>query len=659
MASGVNVKMGVSGVAKFKQDMNQAKQSVKTLDAQLALTEKQFKASGDAESYMTEKAALLQAKLEQQKSVVASAEKALEQMRANGVDRASTAYQSMYQQMLRAKGELLDTENAMEGVADAGEDAANGVDEMNTQMKRIGDGVSWQNVTDGLEKITSAMGNVISKAAAVGQAIINATLGAGSWADTLGETADKYEMSPEKLYRMQQVADFIDTDVDTIISAQDKLAKNNAQKGTSYMGAMSFLEIDPNGKSNIDLFWEAGEAIANLGENADKTYYAQQIFGKSWRELLPLFKAGREEYDKYYNEKTTWIGDEAFENLTKLDDASQDLQNNWETMQNTFLGTLAGPMTQVFEVLTGVLQQFNEYLQSDEGKEALQQMGETITNLISDLANIKPEDAVNTLKDIVDKITEGLKWISEHSSDVVTAVEAFIAVWAGLKVAEGVTIVLKLIDGIKGLTAGSAAAAGASAGASWAGAFASAAMKAAPFLAFLYTLLNPSAGSDALGSNDLVDANGQLTKEAQAYGYQLDENGQAYLPETPEWMRKYQEEAVKKKLESTYVGDTEAATERNQHWLNNNRTLEDLQSAADKMERTAEELSGGTDKQKQSSSEMTTAAGTLKGMPGQVEAAIIRGMSQIKIVIDGQQMSNAIEPHMSSSMGGRVYMLTK
>ena len=43
MASGVNVKMGVSGVAQFKQSMNQAKQAVKTLDAQLALNEKQFK----------------------------------------------------------------------------------------------------------------------------------------------------------------------------------------------------------------------------------------------------------------------------------------------------------------------------------------------------------------------------------------------------------------------------------------------------------------------------------------------------------------------------------------------------------------------------------------------------------------------------------------
>ena len=73
MASGVNVKMGVTGVAQFKQNMNQAKNSLKTLDAQLALNEKQFKATGDAESYMTERSELLKAKLEQQKTVVSNA----------------------------------------------------------------------------------------------------------------------------------------------------------------------------------------------------------------------------------------------------------------------------------------------------------------------------------------------------------------------------------------------------------------------------------------------------------------------------------------------------------------------------------------------------------------------------------------------------------
>ena len=80
MANGVNVKMGVSGVAQFKQSMKQAQQSVKTLDAELKLNEKQFKATGDAEAYLEQKAELLKKKLEEQKSAVSNAEKALDEM---------------------------------------------------------------------------------------------------------------------------------------------------------------------------------------------------------------------------------------------------------------------------------------------------------------------------------------------------------------------------------------------------------------------------------------------------------------------------------------------------------------------------------------------------------------------------------------------------
>ena len=38
MASGATVKLGVEGISQFKNNMNQAKQAVKTLDAQLTLT---------------------------------------------------------------------------------------------------------------------------------------------------------------------------------------------------------------------------------------------------------------------------------------------------------------------------------------------------------------------------------------------------------------------------------------------------------------------------------------------------------------------------------------------------------------------------------------------------------------------------------------------
>ena len=50
--AGIDVKMGVSGLSEFKNNLNAAKQSLKTMDAQLTLTENEFKATGNAEKYM-------------------------------------------------------------------------------------------------------------------------------------------------------------------------------------------------------------------------------------------------------------------------------------------------------------------------------------------------------------------------------------------------------------------------------------------------------------------------------------------------------------------------------------------------------------------------------------------------------------------------------
>ena len=657
MASGVNVKMGVTGVAQFKQNMNQAKNSLKTLDAQLALNEKQFKATGDAESYMTERSELLKAKLEQQKTVVSNAEKALEQMRANGVERSSTAYQNLYQQMLKAKGEMLDTESAMEGVAEAGDEAADGVSNMNHQVEQIGKNVSIENVRSALDTITVDMKKVMQGAWQTGEAIVKATLGAGAWADELKTTAAQYEISPEDLQRWRKTSNIIDTDVDTILNAQDKLKKGREKQDKETMGALAYLGIDPTGKGDMDIFWEAGEAIARLGKEEDKVSYAQKLFGKSWRELLPLFTAGREEWDKT-NEEWSIVEEDQLDNLGKMDDQYQKLQGEFETFKMELLEAFSGPVTEGMKTITGLFQELNKYLDSPEGKAMLEQLGNTVTQLITDLTKVSPEDVINGLSTVVTNLTSGLQWIAEHSGEVVTGIELFIAAWAGLEVAKGVTTVLQLINGIKGLTAAEAATAGATAGGSWASAFATAAMKAAPFLAFLYELLKPSAGSDALGNNDLLDANGQLTPEAKAYGYQLDANGQVYLP-TPDFVREQQEEKVQKHLESTTTGDTEAATDRNDRWRSSSKALEDLQNAADKMDQTAEELTGGTDKQKQSSSEMSTAANTLKGMPAEVYDAILKGFSNVKIYIDGQQAGSALTPYVNSSMAGILMTLNK
>ena len=207
--AGAKINIGVTGVAQFKQGMNQAKQAAKTLDAQLALTEKEFRATGDAEGYMEKKTAELKAKLEAQKAVVDNAQKALDQMAKNGVDKSSTAYQKLYQEMLKAKGEMLETEHQIGSVSEAEETATDSTKDMTKAMQDVNKSVSFDNITKGLKSITDGIEGVITKAWKMGEALVKNTLGAGSWADELATTATQWEDTLEAMSGGKSATEFL------------------------------------------------------------------------------------------------------------------------------------------------------------------------------------------------------------------------------------------------------------------------------------------------------------------------------------------------------------------------------------------------------------------------------------------------------------------
>ena len=527
-ASGINVKMGVSGVSQFKNNMNQAKQAVKTLDSQLALSEKQFKASGDAESYMSEKAELLKAKLEQQKTILSNAEKALQSMADKGVDKASKSYQDMYRQMLAAKGSLIDTQSEMDSLTASCDEASNGISEINSQLSNIGQQVSFETVTKNIDSITSGIEKAAKKALQLGKNIVRGSMDAAAYADDIVTRASKYgkDYDAELVQQMDNVAAYIDTDTDTIINAQKRLRKAmGAEDNKDTMGAFAALGIDPNNTDWQDAFWIAGEALRNLGSDIEREEYATRLFGRSWDELNPLFETGRQKYEQMLSEQTV-LTNAQVDALAKEDDAMKKMQQQIDLLKNQFWAGLAPAITDATNALSGLIEEFNKYLQTDEGQEMLERMGQAVSGLFNDISKIEPQKVISGFSGVFNSITEGFKWIYENKQGIITTLEGIAIGWGALKLTGGALKMLELISGIKGLTSVSAAAAGAAAGSSWGSAFAAAVAKAAPWLVGLYTLLNPSATSDATGNNTLTDKDGNLTKEAKESGYTKGENGE-------------------------------------------------------------------------------------------------------------------------------------
>lgn len=367
--------------SQFKKGMAEAEASVKTLNAALKNNEAQFKASGDAEKYASEQANLLTQKLNAQKEAAKNAEQMLLNLGKRGVSQTSTEYQRMAQKVLNAQAAVANTQAEINKLNGAQTEAAGSAKTLSSEVEGIGKKVSLQNVSDGLSKLTSGMEKAYRTAVRFGRAVVRSAMDATGWADDVKTRAVQYGLDVETVQKMDQAAAYIDTDVDTIIGAKDRLSKNRDKLS-------ELLGISTDGKTVDDVFWEAGDAIKNLGEEMDQNDYAMQIFGKGWRDLLPLFEAGREEYEAILDSQSV-LSDEQVEKLAQADDAFKRVQQEVENLKRSFWAENAGT------------------------------------------------------------ITEMLRWIVDNKGAVVAALTAIAGGFAALKVAETAANIIKIADGLK------------------------------------------------------------------------------------------------------------------------------------------------------------------------------------------------------------------
>ena len=526
----VSVKMGVSGISQFKQGMNQAQASVKSLDTALKLNEKQFKANGDAETYLQQKMSLLQSKLNSQRSAVANAEAALKSLKDSGVSPLSTAYQNMQTKMLQAQTGLLDTEQEIQNIGLESQEAAAKTEDLAASLGGLNKKVSLEQVRSAIGSITNAMEQAARKAVDLGKTLWDEVMDAARRADDTATMAEMYGIDLQKFKQMQGlVVNGMDTTVEAMLTSQDKLKKGigkDTKEVTEYLSQLGISTKEwqtvagQSGSTLVDkdqtkLFWEVGQALMAMSDAYDKEAAAQALFGRSWKELVPLFNTYKTVDD--YNaalEEVDVSSEKSTRDLAALNDAVSALEGTWTNLKDEMLGAIAPALTGAADSLSQLIGRILEYLQTDEGQKALEDMGTAVSGLFEDLGKIEPEKVVEGFTKVFNSIIEGVQWLVNNQGAVENALKGIVITWGGLKLAGGALDVLKLVNGIRGLTGGAEAAkaAGAAAGASWGSAFASAVASAAPWLVFGYTLLNPA----GTGDNSLADAEGNITQEGLA-----------------------------------------------------------------------------------------------------------------------------------------------
>ena len=538
-----NAKLDVD-IASFVSDINTAKGVLKGLNAEMKAADAEFKATGNSEQQLTAKTKTLNSQIRMQKSIVDNASKALEAMKDDGVDPADAAYQRMYATMMNANAGMNEAQAQLNALGSSAQEAATGADQLTSSVNKIGKKISLDQVISGIDKITTGLSNAAKKAVELGKELWNNVMDSAALSDDILTQATILDMTPEQYQQYKGVFDTIaDITVKDWMNAKRKVEKAMNDPTNDQMDALKALGlgrfVDKYGvvrTQEIADNWEdglwriAGELQKRVSsgeismEMAD--VYGEALFGKNFSALKPLFDLGKEGFIAALKDQAV-ISDDALKKNTALNDKVIELDASFKALQAEVVSGLAPALTSAATALDGVLKSVLEYLQKPEGKKMLEDLGTAVSGLFDDLGKIDPEQVVEGITGVIGSVFDAVTYIVENKNGIFEALKWIVISWAGLEVAGGILEIIKIVGGLADLAGISAA--GTAAGAAWGGAFASAVAAAAPWLVGLWTLLNPSAGSDAIGNNTLIDENGNLTNEAKEYGYTLNENGEADL----------------------------------------------------------------------------------------------------------------------------------
>lgn len=169
-----------------------------------------------------------------------------------------------------------------------------------------------------------------------------------------------------------------------------------------------------------DVFWEAIEALGQIENEADRDAAAMAIFGRNAAELNPIIKAGREEWERYMAEAENMgalLNEDDLNNLQTFNDEWQKLNLQMQSIKYRFYAGLAPGMTIVAKALESAGKQLDAFLQSAEGKAAVEQLGTTIASFVTTLVNKLPE-LLPLLTQLAKTLTDLLSFVADHSGEI-------------------------------------------------------------------------------------------------------------------------------------------------------------------------------------------------------------------------------------------------
>ena len=390
----------------------------KALDAEMKEMTARFEKDGKAMGDDAKQRELANKQIDAQKEKIALLTDQLKKLEAAGEGETSQAYK-LREQIANANTELTNMEHATEGASNA-----SGGFNLSLGKMALGAGAAVVAVKAAVGAIKSIANAAINAA----KAVWNLGVESGKWADELITLSAQTGVDVETLQEWGYAARFIDTEVSTMTKGMTKLTKAYA-KGASSKKKMVKLAKgvtvslkDENGqiKSQSQFFLDTIDALHGMTNEAQRNKAAQEIFGKSYTDLLPLINSGTQairEYSAEARDMGVIISGKNVNALGGFDDTMQRLGATFDAIKTN----LAVAFLPILEVVAGRIQTFMGVVSKALEDGIQPEDVDTIVDAFLDMFKFDPEgeeesaSAFAFMGGLIDKLKSS---VAEHKDEI-------------------------------------------------------------------------------------------------------------------------------------------------------------------------------------------------------------------------------------------------
>lgn len=308
-------------------------------------------------------------------------------------------------------------------------------DSLTSGLKKVGDVAATTAKT-----VAGIAAGVTAAAAATAKAMFDSAKATAEYGDEIDKNAQKAGLSAEAYqkwdYAMQisgsSMSDTL-TGMKTLTNKFDDF-KNGGKGATETFEKLGISLNEVKNMSREDVFGLVVQRLQNVTDETEKAALANDLFGKSGQELMPMFNMTNEETQKLLEETEKYgmvMSGDAVKASADFQDSLTKLQKTTTGLKNKLTGTLLPGITQVMNGFSDLVSG------SDKTGEGIKKGIETITNVIRE-----------SLPTIIKTITDLIPMLLPVLQEIILTITQTLMDNLPTIVRAGVDLLLALIMGI-------------------------------------------------------------------------------------------------------------------------------------------------------------------------------------------------------------------